>query len=126
MGLRRQCNGCAENEGDRLRKGSCCRPVNPFAPILQFALPRSSFKEPSPILALSRLKGHGKTINDLSLYVSVKCGVVGELEGELFDPSCVDVAMMKTTTKSFCSVASYSYHFQKFMKEPSRAAILAG
>ena len=52
--------------------------------------------------------------------------VVGQIEGELYDPSCVDEVMLNITTTSLCSVASYSYHFQKFMKEPSRAAILAG
>src|SRR5437016_2269249 len=52
-------------------------------------------------------KSHHKTINNLSLYlslyVSVRCGVVmvGGIEGELFDPSCVDVVMAKTATKSF-------------------------
>jgi len=53
---------------------------------------------------LLRPKSYQKTINDLSLYMSVRCGVVvvGQIEGELSDPSCVDVVvMMKNTTKFF-------------------------
>lgn len=52
-------------------------------------------------------KSHQKAINNLSLYlslyVSIRCDVVvvGELEGELFDPSCVDEVTVKTTTTSF-------------------------
>jgi hypothetical protein len=52
-------------------------------------------------------KSHHQTINNLSLYlslyVSIRCDVVvvGELEGELFDPSCVDEVTVKTTTTSF-------------------------
>jgi len=50
-------------------------------------------------------KSHQQTINNLSLYlslyVSIRCCVVvvGEIEGELYDPSCVDEVMMNIATK---------------------------